>query len=568
MKKKFTTLFTLTVIILFIFFLFFLIGIKVQKTNKKETNFLQTLTIKDATIDFNKLSPLENSIWKKFNKIPPKNYSKLYKEIAENNRPLLINTSEQNLGAYILNELLNSNQLSPKEELYILNKLRVIDIQSGNTVNNIKLTIRYLNLAEDLNSEYDIVRAKIALSSILFNLGGGNSSIHILKNIDLSKVNPHEVPKLNVLIALNLGEIYLFLKDYNESIKYLNKVCELSESEDPEYIKNLSVVKNLFLTQNYVHLGNKKEALESLTKALDTMKSIEKLYFSDLNNLYLIASESYNLKYDFNNFSREKLEAFLTFSDKYRNIAVLKVGFKLLSQYYFETNNLLDYDKLAITYEKYLEKINTNNNTIFSLYLIESLEHEHFAEENKRLYIEIGLLITAIFLILIISYKKISMLDKKAKIDTLTNIGNRLAFNEQLFSLKNQNFSMLLFDIDNFKNINDSYGHDFGDEVLAVVGKILKTIENKEITIYRVGGEEFAIIFTNFNDTFAIESCEFIRKSIENIHWKNPVTVTISGGFSKATENTYSECDKRLYKAKNSGKNIIIYQDINEGDIK
>lgn len=568
MKKKFTTLFTLTVIILFIFFLFFLIGIKVQKTNKKETNFLQTLTIQDATIDFNKLSPLENSIWKKFNKIPPKNYSKLYKEIAENNRPLLINTSEQNLGAYILNELLNSNQLSPKEELYILNKLRVIDIQSGNTVNNIKLTIRYLNLAEDLNSEYDIVRAKIALSSILFNLGGGNSSIHILKNIDLSKVNPHEVPKLNVLIALNLGEIYLFLKDYNESIKYLNKVCELSESEDPEYIKNLSVVKNLFLTQNYVHLGNKKEALESLTKASDTMKSIEKLYFSDLNNLYLIASESYNLKYDFNNFSREKLEAFLTFSDKYRNIAVLKVGFKLLSQYYFETNNLLDYDKLAITYEKYLEKINTNNNTIFSLYLIESLEHEHFAEENKRLYIEIGLLITAIFLILIISYKKISMLDKKAKIDTLTNIGNRLAFNEQLFSLKNQNFSMLLFDIDNFKNINDSYGHDFGDEVLAVVGKILKTIENKEITIYRVGGEEFAIIFTNFNDTFAIESCEFIRKSIENIHWKHPVTVTISGGFSKATENTYSECDKRLYKAKNSGKNIIIYQDINEGDIK
>lgn len=462
MKKKFITLFTLTVIILFIFFL---IGIKVQKTNKKETNFLQTLTIQDATIDFNKLSPLENS-----------------------------------------------NQLSPKEELYILNKLRVIDIQSGNTVNNIKLTIRYLNLAEDLNSEYD--------------------------------------------------------KDYNESIKYLNRVCELIESEDPEYVKNLSVVKNLFLTQNYVYLGNKKEALKSLTKASDTMKSIEKLYFSDLSNLYLIASESYNLKYDFNNFSREKLETFLTFSDKYRNIAVLKVGFKLLSQYYFETNNLLDYNKLAITYEKYLEKINTNNNTIFSLYLIESLEHEHFAEENKRLYIEIGLLITAIFLILIISYKKISMLDKKAKIDTLTNIGNRLAFNEQLFSLKNQNFSMLLFDIDNFKNINDSYGHDFGDEVLGIVGKILKTIENKEITIYRVGGEEFAIIFTNFNDTFAIESCEFIRKSIENIHWKHPVTVTISGGFSKSTENIYSECDKRLYKAKNSGKNIIIYQDIDEGDVK
>ena len=126
---------------------------------------------------------------------------------------------------------------------------------------------------------------------------------------------------------------------------------------------------------------------------------------------------------------------------------------------------------------------------------------------------------------------------------------------------------MLLFDIDNFKKINDTYGHEFGDEVLSTIGKILKTIENREISIYRVGGEEFAIIFTHFNESFAMESCEYIRKSVENLHWKYPITVTISGGFAKSMENIYSECDKRLYKAKGSGKNMIIYQDINEGDV-
>ncbi|MGL6115178.1 MAG: GGDEF domain-containing protein [Cetobacterium sp.] len=133
---------------------------------------------------------------------------------------------------------------------------------------------------------------------------------------------------------------------------------------------------------------------------------------------------------------------------------------------------------------------------------------------------------------------------------------------------KRDEYSMLLFDIDNFKKTNDTYRYEFGDEVLSTIGKILKTIENKEISIYRVDGEEFAILFTHFNENFAMESCEYIRKRVENIHWKHPITVTISGGFSKATKNTYAKCDKRLYKAKGSGKNMIIYQDINEGDVK
>lgn len=76
---------------------------------------------------------------------------------------------------------------------------------------------------------------------------------------------------------------------------------------------------------------------------------------------------------------------------------------------------------------------------------------------------------------------------------------------------------MLLFDIDNFKKLNDSYGHDFGDKVLSIVGKILKTIKNKEINIYRIDGEEFSIIFTNLNKKFCIDICKYVRKSIENI---------------------------------------------------
>lgn len=229
-------------------------------------------------------------------------------------------------------------------------------------------------------------------------------------------------------------------------------------------------------------------------------------------------------------------------------------------------NSPIDFEKLSPREKLYIlneiKIIDANNTLPPSLYLIENLEYEHFAKENERLYKEVIFLIITIFVILIISYKKISTLNKKARVDVLTNIGNRLAFNEKFHDVKDETFSMLIFDIDNFKNINDTYGHDFGDEVLSTVGNILKSIENREISIYRIGGEEFAIIFTHFNESFAIESCEYIRKSIENIKWKYPLIVTVSGGFSDSCENIYLECDKRLYKAKNSGKNMIIYQNI------
>lgn len=356
------------------------------------------------------------------------------------------------------------------------------------------------------------------------------------------------------------------MKKYDKSIEYLNKLSIQLEQEEKEYKENVLVIKSFLLSQIYTEIGKQDEALKLLKSSKKLMDSIKKQYFQDLKILYIISLEGYNLKYDIHNFSKTSLEKLLSLSDKNSNIVHLKITFKLLSQYYFRTNNIQAYNSLTLTYEKYLEKINSANNTVFSLYLIESLEHSHFLRENERLYKEIIFLIITIFIILIISYKKITILNKKAKIDVLTNIGNRLAFTETFDEIKNENFFMFIFDIDNFKKINDTYGHDFGDEVLSVVGKILKTIENKEISIYRVGGEEFAIIFTHFNESFAIECCEYIRKSIENIKWKYPIIVTISGGFSNSCENTYLECDKRLYKAKNSGKNMIIYQNIDKGE--
>lgn len=561
----FAILLTTFVVVSTIFYL----TIKNNRLKFNEASFINKITANVSSINLDNLSPLEKEVWDKFQKIPENEYSSRYEEIAENNRVLLNIHSKENIGAYILKQVLINGNLSPKAELFILNKLRVLDGISGNIVNSIKLTIEYFNLAEELDSEVDATRAQIGLASIFNGLGGYNTAIKILQDLNIENKNFPEKEKTTISIYLHLAENFSFLNNTQESFKYLNKITPLLKNQPENYKKNVLILKNLFETKLYLIQNNRESALESLNTATYLLKNLDKIFFTDLYNLHLMISESYYLKYDKKKFSPNTLKKFIETSDKNGNIVFLKMAFKLLFQYYYEIEDFEEYTKLVQNYNDYLERITIANNKVFSMYLIENLEHEQFSKENEKLYRNIALLLLSVFFILIFAYKRILYLDKKAKVDTLTNIGNRLAFNEKLKSLKSTEYSMLLFDIDNFKKINDTFGHEFGDDVLSTIGKILKTIENKEISIYRVGGEEFIILFAHFNnEIFPIESCEFIRKSIENIHWKHPITVTISGGFSKATENVYSKCDERLYKAKNSGKNLIIYQDINEGDVK
>lgn len=549
--------------------LIFYLVIKNNRLKEEESSFLKRIAVNNHPIDFDKLTPLEKDVWDKFQKIPPKEYPTKYEEIAENNRVLLDIRSKQNIGAYILKKVLNSGKLSPEAELFLLNKLRVLDVNSGNIVNSIKLTMEYLNLAEELNSESDIVRAKAALAAIFNSLGGHETSIKILKDIDIENKDFPDISRVKISIYLHLAENFSFLDTPQEGFKYLNKIPPLLKNQPESFKQNVLILQNLLESKLYLLSNNKEAALNCLNSASSLLKSLDKTYFTDLKNIYLVVSQSYYLKYEPDKFSPNELENFIDISSFYGDITFLKMAFNLLFQYYYDTNNFKEYNNLAKDYDEYLDRVSVANNKVFSLYLIENIEHERFAKENEKLYMNMALLVFSIFLILGATYKRMIFLDKKSKVDALTNIGNRLAFKEDTESLTSSDeYSMLLFDIDNFKKINDTYGHEFGDTVLCTIGKILKTIENKEISLYKVGGEEFAILFTHFNENFAMENCEYIRKSIENIHWEHPIVVTISGGFSKATENTYAECDKRLYKAKSSGKNIIIYQDIDEGGIR
>ena len=144
-------------------------------------------------------------------------------------------------------------------------------------------------------------------------------------------------------------------------------------------------------------------------------------------------------------------------------------------------------------------------------------------------------------------------------IDPLTGLYNRRI----LERIRNCDIA-LMCDIDNFKEINDTYGHDVGDYVIKNIGNILR--ENTRINDYvcRLGGDEFFIGFTNCEYDFIIDRIEKIKNEINRkIKLLNyNVTISIGIAFNKDNESLIvlmKKADGALYIAKNNGKNQVSY---------
>ncbi|MBN2436234.1 MAG: diguanylate cyclase [Spirochaetes bacterium] len=159
-------------------------------------------------------------------------------------------------------------------------------------------------------------------------------------------------------------------------------------------------------------------------------------------------------------------------------------------------------------------------------------------------------------------------LEKMAKSDGLTGLLNHMEIFRQLDleiekkSRYGDNLSLIMFDLDFFKNINDTYGHLFGDRVLESVSSIIQNnIRNVDLA-GRYGGEEFMIILPKASLKQAVETAERIRDAIENCLFENvDLKVTISGGVAECikenSKELVSRADNLLYKAKEGGRNNI-----------
>lgn len=158
--------------------------------------------------------------------------------------------------------------------------------------------------------------------------------------------------------------------------------------------------------------------------------------------------------------------------------------------------------------------------------------------------------------------------------DSLTGTYNRWAFNNNIPVLiancikNNTPLTAIMYDIDNFKYVNDLYGHEAGDHILKAVCNKLVSHTHKNC-VYRFGGEEFVILLENLTQEQSMQLADKIREDVASeVYTDWNIAVTMSGGVYTAVPGTKNDgdefwirADNALYKAKHSGKNCIVLFD-------
>ncbi|MFC5529131.1 diguanylate cyclase [Cohnella yongneupensis] len=170
-----------------------------------------------------------------------------------------------------------------------------------------------------------------------------------------------------------------------------------------------------------------------------------------------------------------------------------------------------------------------------------------------------------------------ALLEKLSRLDGLTSISNRRAFDEQILiswnaaSVDNGHLSLVLLDVDSFKDYNDHYGHQAGDACLQTIAKLVEGVANEAGgTAYRYGGEEFAVLLPGYDRNAGKSVADRIRKAVEECGIPHEgaaegaiVTISVGVGTRQQSSDASLEqwvqaTDQALYLAKKQGRNSTI----------
>lgn len=159
------------------------------------------------------------------------------------------------------------------------------------------------------------------------------------------------------------------------------------------------------------------------------------------------------------------------------------------------------------------------------------------------------------------------ILKYRAEHDALTGIFNRIGFDEMIRRLKKERFPLAfaLVDVDSFKIINDTYGHEVGDKILVKVAQALDHAFRSSDIVFRFGGDEFAILFNNIaknQSDFIVRKIQSINEALQNpIDGLPPVALSVGVAYSSCgyVDELYNRADQALYEVKKHGKCGVLF---------
>lgn len=366
-----------------------------------------------------------------------------------------------------------------------------------------------------------------------------------------------------VLILLLYGTIKL-------EEKIAEKMIEISTSDVISIANNSanSIEKLLNKDKNYIYQLQQNELLRQLIES-----KLEVMLTQNIKYSYLLYKDSRGIFRFIADGAKEGEKAFVNQKFDIDNPLWLEV-FNSKKPLMIEHNFL---QQLSISY---LIPIVQNNEVQmifvidFSINKVEEINT--IIQLMKNAIVSIIFVVVIFLILLIVQTLRYIAVKKTAYIDQLTNVYNRNYLQESEDFINLNDYILATLDIDHFKAINDTYGHDVGDKILKqVANTILLTIRTNEDIVVRYGGEEFLILAKVKRDdnVSALNVVERVFKDIQDnrfyINKKEYVNVTVSIGVNLVPHKsrTFSEAfkltDIALYNAKNKGRNNIeIYDEI------
>lgn len=467
-----------------------------------------------------------------------------------------------------------------------------------------------LNLSEEIKDDLVKSRVLTILGNVHLYLKLFDLAFYYFK-MALATCELIERYESQAMILNNVGEIYRELGDYERALESYGKCLDISEKNSFERV-GMYATANIGVTD--YETKNYQAAIYFLEKSLTSAKKLKnqivegystrylgllhmdmgnyneaKKYFKEAMKVYIDSNETSSqarllkdlAQLEYNNKDFDKTLDYLNEAkkllDTIQDNRLMILIYDLFSRVYEDLgdcNKACEFSRKSIDlrYEKEnQEKEHRLKSIDFQVKTWDALkESENYQRINKKLQEKTETLEKVT--------KELQKINKEVKalsdMDGLTRIANRIKLDDyaqeicaKAFKSKNE-ITMMIIDIDNFKEYNDFYGHLIGDEALKKLARILeKSIEGKEGLVARFGGDEFVVIIYDCSVSEAKEIAKYITKTLKTRkirHEKSDVApyLTVSVGIiSKVPQRktTYALlmdfADQALYQAKEKGKN-------------
>ena len=452
-----------------------------------------------------------------------------------------------------------------------------------------------VSLMESIGQWAYVVMANNMLGIMSLNRGNAPYAMdYYLRALSICK--KYDISELGWIVNMNMGALYLNIEEYSKALEHIESAYNyiISNTEMDNYIQNLTNV--------YVGMGKAYLCLDKLDKANEFLERIEFECLQSLDEIDKIMVYSFKARlcheqrnlgkrdvtiYDMNKIIDSHIPIMDFFDDIYEYLSLLlgieyyddffhvldvverltkvtaikNLERKLLSlkiKYYRENNKRGEYMRAAVLYyelTEYMEK--ENHNMISNMISLRNSFNDltaitkEFKEENRAL-------------------------QKKSETDAMTKMANRFGLEKHCYrafenAINNAtSFAIEILDVDYFKQFNDNYGHQAGDECIkAVADAIMKQRNYGKVFCARYGGDEFIVIYEGFKYTEIEKMVMKLKERVERLaipheYSKTSDHVTISQGVcygipkkGENIEDYLHKADDLLYKAKEISRNTI-----------